>query len=286
MPSPLTERRTLGDLTGVLRSRGLVRPGDDLVGAELLVGWESAVVSSRSGWIYRFGRCDPDSFRRELEVLAAVEGRLGVATPRIEAADHDQLLMIYRTLTGAALDLTAVLGQSAAERRPLVSSLAGALASMHDLRAELDHGAAFPRTDPGPLVAEVRAARTDLDARDRAAVDAVLDAWEGTGFPAADTPTVLLHGDFHFGNMVFGAPTGPLRGLWDFSCVEVGDPTADLRYLTGDSTLLAAEVADAYEGLTGRRLDVASAGLLRVLEDVADAVTERRPVAEVLPRRP
>lgn len=94
MPSPTLETRSLRDLSAVLLDLGLIGRAEALTGAELIVGWESAVVRSRDGWIYRFGRKDEETFRRELDVLALVDGRLGVATPRIEAVDHPHLLMV------------------------------------------------------------------------------------------------------------------------------------------------------------------------------------------------
>jgi hypothetical protein len=92
----------------------------------------------------------------------------------------------------------------------------------------------------------------------------------------------LLHGDFHPGNMVFTTPTGALSGLWDFSCVERGDPSGDLRYLVGDSAPLTVEIIQSYEAMTGRSIDLVGARLVRVLEEISDAVEERRSLEPVL----
>lgn len=284
MPSPTLETRSLPDLADVLLGIGLIGRIEDLAGAELIVGWESAVVRSRDGWIYRFSRKDEKTFRRELDVLALVDGQLGVATPRIEAVDHPHLLMVYRTITGAELDLPAVLRQTPAERAGLTHSLAHVLASMQAIGGTGLRGVAVPALDPQPMVGEVLAVRTNMAPQDRAGLDELLAAWEASTLSGQSEPTVLLHGDFHFGNMVFSQPTGPLTGMWDFTCVELGNPTADLRYLTGDSLDLAAEVASAYTALTGRPVDCGAARLLLALEDVADAIAEHRPVREAVHR--
>jgi aminoglycoside phosphotransferase (APT) family kinase protein len=260
---------------------GLVARAADLAGAELLVGWESAVVRSGDGWIYRFGRKDDASFRRELAVLELVDGRLGVPTPRIEAVDHPQRLMVYRTITGAELDEPRVLRQTPSERSALVASMAEVLASMHALGGAAS-ALEVPVLDPTPLAAEALAARSTLSRRDQRSLDELLAAWHRTTLASRTAHPVLQHGDFHVGNMVFAGPTGPIAGIWDFSCVQVGDPAADLRYMAGQAPTLGDEIGAAYSTLTGRPLDLEAARLMLVLEDITDAMAEQRSCADVL----
>jgi aminoglycoside phosphotransferase (APT) family kinase protein len=284
MPSPTSETRTLDDLIIILVDLGVIGRADDLVGAELLVGWEGAVVRTCDGWIYRFGRKDQASFLRELEVLALVEGRLGVATPHVDIVDHSHQLMAYRTIAGAELDLHRLLSQSIAERQPLIRSLANVLASMHSLCEAAVDRFAVPVIDPTPMIEEVRAVRLTLGRHDRAALDEMLVAWERSELSGEADQPVLLHGDFHFGNMVFSDRVGPVTGIWDFSCTELGDPSVDLRYVAGDSTILAEEIGTAYAAITGRPLDVSSARLMSALEAVSDAVAEQRPLGGAISR--
>jgi hypothetical protein len=67
-----------------------------------------------------------------------------------------------------------------------------------------------------------------------------------------------------------------------FSCVERGDPAGDLRYIVGDSEVLTNEIVDAYQGITGLAIELESARLIRVLEQISDAIEEGRPVEPVL----
>lgn len=284
MPSPTLETRSLHDLVAILVDVGLVGRSQDLADAELIVGWESAVIRSRDGWIYRFGRKDEQTFRRELDVLALVDGRLGVPTPRIEAVDYSHLVMVYRTITGAELYLSTVLRQTPAERVGLTRSLAQVLASMHAMIGTALGGVVVPDLNPKPMVEEVLAIRSKLDRRDRDALDELIASWDSSPLSRRSESPVLLHGDFHFGNMVFSEPTGPVAGIWDFTCVERGEPSADLRYLTGDSSALADEVASAYDTLTGRSLDSGAARLMLALEDITDCIAERRSVRQALDR--
>lgn len=155
---------------------------------------------------------------------------------------------------------------------------------MHALGESALGGLAVPALDPRPMVEEVRAVLPKLDRKDRAAVDELVAAWEHSTLSGRSESPVLLHGDFHFGNMVFGGLTGPVIGIWDFTCVEFGDPAADLRYLAGDSSILAEEVAGAYTALTGRPVDIWAARMMLALEDITDASAGHRPVREAIDR--
>jgi aminoglycoside phosphotransferase (APT) family kinase protein len=92
---------------------------------------------------------------------------------------------------------------------------------------------------------------------------------------------VLLHSDFHLGNLVMTAPLGRLAGVWDFSCVATGHPSLDFRYLTSHREL-AARVASAYAARTGREIDLGLAAAALTLEDVSDALEEGRDPAPYL----
>lgn len=277
MPSPLTETRTLPELITVLGDLGLAHPRS-LEGAEFLVGWESAVVRSRDGWIYRFSRLDAAAFERELKILAVVNGRLGAESPKIEAVDHDHQLMVYRTIVGAELDLPAVRKLTTEQRRPLVRSLAELLAAMHDLLPAAAAQVEIPSFDGARYVQDLQGVLPTHQDRNRQVLEDLLHDWKDCQLSAAASAPVLLHGDFHFGNVVFASPTGPVTGAWDFSCVAAGDPAADFRYLTADSVELTQEVATAYGQLTGREVDLTAATVCRELEDLSDAIAEGRPL--------
>lgn len=280
MPSPQTERRSLPELIETLRRVGLVDPVDPLDGAELLVGWESVVVRTADGWIHRFARVPRETYDREVAVLALVEGRLGVPTPRVERVDPTGLVMSYRTIVGASLDLAAVRAQTPDDRSSLTRSWAAALAAMHGLTAEIVGRVAVPTADHRGMAATIRPAIEQHYGPVREALAALQTDWDDHLAAGSATRPVLLHGDFHPGNMVFGSCTGPLSGLWDFTCVALGDPAEDWRYLIRDSPELAAEIAQHYTVLTGRPVDLGVARLIGRVEDVSDAVAEGRPVAE------
>lgn len=274
MPSPLTETRQLVDLTRILRITGLVDSEAEFDDAELLVGWEGAVVRTADGWIYRFARTSEATFNRELKVLALIDDQLGVPTPRVERTNQQHLVMAYRTITGSALDLPRIIATNAADRAPLTRSLATVLAAMHNL--EYDSIIDLPGVDHSEMVGHARQAASQASGAQADQLAALIADWESCSLAEPAEQPVLLHGDFHPGNMVFGSEVGPITGLWDFSCVEHGDPANDFRYLVSDSYDLAAEVADHYAELTGREVDLAAAQLIATIEQVSDAVVEDR----------
>jgi aminoglycoside phosphotransferase (APT) family kinase protein len=282
MPSPATETRSLSELVNRLMELGWLPTSRQQQPIERLVGWESAVIRTDDGWIYRFSRLDADSFEREVAVLAAVEGPLCVNTPRIEMVDSAHRVIAYRTLVGHDLDLRAAMSLPPSDRHDLVGSLAAALAGMHDLKPQLPNSISIPPLDGSTILRPADAVREHLSGRQRDLIDWLLTRWQDTPLAHPSEDAALLHGDFHPGNMVFTTPTGALSGLWDFSCVERGDPSGDLRYLVGDSAPLTVEIIQSYEAMTGRSIDLVGARLVRVLEEISDAVEERRSLEPVL----
>jgi len=180
VPSPATETRSLDDLINQLQRLGWIDQQRRTPRMERLVGWESVVVRTDDGWIYRFSRLDFESFDREIAVLAAVEGKLGVATPCVERVDAGHRLVAYRTLTGYGLDLVGSLALDKSERHDLVESLATTLAEMHDLTGDLPEHLAIPDLDCSELVETVNLVRPRLGAVQRSTLDHLLASWEHT----------------------------------------------------------------------------------------------------------
>lgn len=280
MPSPLTETRTLPELAELVLAEGRDL---DLPGAELLVGWENAVIRTADGWIYRFPRMGAESYRRELAILERLAGTLPARTPEIVWTGRRTEFAAYRTIVGATPDSAALRTAPEAVRRATARSLAEFLVAMHCRfdaaeRAELGIGT----QDPQAVVREVEASLPSLPPHDRDRLRRLVAAYQETELAAPESRPAVLHGDFHFGNLVLDAPTGTLAGVWDFSCVEYGNPASDLRYLLHDPADLGGLIVESYADLTGRVLDLRGALLVGALEFVCDALVEDRPLDPVL----
>ncbi|HVX44010.1 MAG TPA: aminoglycoside phosphotransferase family protein [Mycobacteriales bacterium] len=277
---PLIGTHALPDLLQAIAAEG--RPVD-LTGAALRSGWENVVVATDDGWIYRFPRDESVAFDRELATLVALRKRLPAAVPHVEWTGTRTRFAAYRALTGASFDRTGYLAATDRERDRLAASLAGFLAAMHSAlsAAEIDelgfdHGAG---DDPA---GRIRSQLERIPAGFRAGVLELLSDYAATwGSGAVAGPTVLLHNDFHFGNLVLSEPVGEVVGVWDFSCVQLGVPSFDFRYFA-DQVDLVGRMARAYEKLTGIAIDLRAATIADRMERLGDAIETRDDVGRVI----
>ncbi len=207
-----------------------------------------------------------------MALLAGLAGRLPVPIPQVVRTGRTSRFMVYRRLDGAALDPDAFELAPPLVRDRVAADLARFLAAMHralsaDEIAELGV----------PTVADDASRSVDPQllperARDRyAAVRADFDR----RLEAGRHRLVLLHNDFHLGNLVLDGPLGRLSGVWDFSCVATGDPSLDFRYLCSHPEL-AARTASGYAARTGTEVDLGLAADALTLEGVSDALEEGR----------
>lgn len=246
------------------------RPDANLTGAVVRSGWENVVLQTTDDWIYRFPRPGVD-FDRELAVLGRLAGRLPTRIPEVEWTGTRRRFAAYRALTGATFDPGAYQRAPDHARDRLARSLAGFLAAMHQALtpAEVEE-LRIPVHDAAPvdqLVAELHRIPSAALPAVRELVDETRATW---GAGAVPGPRVVLHNDFHLGNMVLDAPVGEVTGVWDFTCVALGEPTADLRYLMDGPDDLPHRVAAAYERISGRRVDLRAAVLALRIEQVCD----------------
>lgn len=272
MTPPLAGSHALPQLIAAVEAEG--RPVE-FTGAQLREGWENVVVETADGWIYRFPRDDGIAFDREMAILRRLQGRLPAPIPNVEWTGSHTRFAAYRTLTGAWFDRTAYLAAPPEQRDRLAGSLAAFLAAMHTtLSAAEISELAIPGGDDGtdPLERITR----DLDripARHRRAVQESMDGYAATwGSGAVSGPTVVLHNDFHTGNLVLSDPVGDLVGVWDFSCVQLGVPSFDFRYFADGPPDLLQRLADRYQLLTGNPVDVPAAILAVRIENICDAL--------------
>ncbi|MEQ7004788.1 aminoglycoside phosphotransferase family protein [Actinopolymorpha sp. B17G11] len=249
----------------------------DLAGVVLKSGWENVVLETVDGWILRFPRDDELPFERELAILDRVCGRLPAKTPKVEWTGRHTRFAAYRTLTGASFDAEAYLAASAHQRDALAGSLARFLAAMHSFFssatvAELGIPRPAETSDPDPYMLIVNGL-AEIPAEARPAVERLLADHTATwGNGAVPGPDVVLHNDFHVGNLVLDGPVGEVTGVWDFSCVQIGVPSFDLRYFEDGPADLLRRLAAEYETLSGHRIDLRAATLASRVETVCDAL--------------
>ena len=87
-------------------------------------------------------------------------------------------------------------------------------------------------------------------------------------------PEVLVHGDLHGYNQVWDPATASLLAVVDFEASGVADRHFDLRYLPSNARgpELVLAVVDAYDGLSGQRLELERIMAWHVLTALGDAL--------------
>ena len=172
---------------------------------------------------------------REHRILAALAGS-GVPVPKVLALCEDDAVIgtafyVMAHVDGRIFADPRLPGVEPESRRALYLSTVAGLAAIHGVDVEsVGLGGLGPPS--GYVERQIRrwsrqyeASRTD----DIAAMDALV-----RGLPARlppSPPTVLVHGDYRIGNLVFARDGDGLAGVLDWELATLGDPYADLAYL-------------------------------------------------------
>ncbi|HCU50721.1 MAG TPA: hypothetical protein DGG94_13125, partial [Micromonosporaceae bacterium] len=237
-----------------------------------------AILETADGWMLRFPRDETLDFRREMRLLKMLRHRLLVPIPDVEWMGTRTRFAAYRKLTGAAFDRARYAVATEAQREALASSLARFLAAMHDSLTVAEEAALnVPVLSHEETLELVVKDMSWLPASHRKHAEHLIGQfatiWIGGNVPG---PDVLLHNDFHTGNMVFATPVGELTGVWDFTCVQIGAPSFDFRYFDAAPRDLLERMAGHYQMLTLRPIDVRAAVVANRMEDLFDVLETRR----------
>ncbi len=241
-------------------------------------GWENAALETADGWILRFPRDEEVDFEQEVAILEHVQGRLLVRTPVVEWIGEKTRFTAYRKITGTAFERGRYAQATEFQREALAQSLARVLAAMHDSMNEQEQEElGIPLLDHEPtlelVVKEMRWLPASHWRNAESLIGQFATMWVGDN---VDGPRVVLHNDFHVGNMVFAEPVGEMTGLWDFTCVQIGVPSFDFRYFDAAPRDLLERMAGHYQMLTHRPIDVRAAIVANRMEDLFDVLETRR----------
>ena len=277
--APLRPDQNRAALIALARTEGFdVDLGADLDGAEFRLGWENVVLDTPDGWIIRFPRDEEFPFAREMKLLSRLRPRLPAPIPAVVSTGQQTQVAVYRRLDGQHLEVSRYEAAPAAVRDRVADRLARFLAAMHEALSPAEIAEiGVPTTFVGEVHTEVPPLPEQLVPSWRTVRDELQQRLD-----ASPNRPVLLHDDFHLGNLVLDSELGDLAGVWDFSCVAVGDLSIDFRYLVGDSWDLATRIASAYAARTGREVDLGLAATALQLEEVSDALEEGRDPAPYL----
>lgn len=253
------------------RDEARLRPGVDAILARLaLAGAEITRFSSGSLPVYAVGAelvlkvyppCWSADFRVELAALRAVQGRLPIATPRVEmdGGEGDWSWILMARLAGVPL-AEAWPEIPEAERGALMETLGEALAALHALPSKglevlRPDWPAFLREQAAGAAARQR--RLGLAERWAEQIDGFLAAH----LPAAGRPGVLLHTEVMREHLFVTRTTRgwSLSGLCDFEPAMIGAAGYELAsvgvFVTAGEAALLRRLLRAY-GLHDAQLSI------------------------------
>jgi aminoglycoside phosphotransferase (APT) family kinase protein len=197
--------------------------------------------------------------------LLAAAAEAGVLVPAVVAHGADDEVLgpswtVAEALAGSTDPVAIIAGEDVPDAQQLIDDLAGALASIHRMPADL---AGVPAVeDPLALLREW----IDRLGEPHPAFELAFRALESQRPPP--TRTTLVHGDFRMGNLMMDS--GGLTGVLDWELAHVGDPIEDLgwlcvpawRFLRPDRPAAGLatreELLDAYERHSGIAVDPAA----------------------------
>ena len=218
---------------------------------------------------------------RESRVIRALEGS-GVAVPRVLIYSEDRAVVgtsfyLMERIDGRVFQYASLEGVSASERRAMYRSAAQMLARLHAVdwkQAGLSdfgkHGDYFGR--------QVRRWSRQWEAsRRREIPDLDRLIARLPEFIPSETPTVICHGDYRFGNLLFAPAATDVTGVLDWELSTLGDPMADVGYFCMPYYLPST----TQEGIAG--LDLSALGIPSQNELVTDYNAAAGTARELLP---
>ncbi|QCI67661.1 phosphotransferase family protein [Phreatobacter stygius] len=265
----MTETPTLESLRDIITGRF-----PDLAKARfslLTTGWASLAVEVDGRLIFKFPRNDEaaTSLRREADLLGVIRPVVTMPVPDLTLCAGPPLFSRHAKLAGdhlvsAQYDLLPI-----DTRQRLATDMARFYAELHRLEpGDMEEAGAHaikPWLQPDEILrrcCQVLSAELQRYARRTVA------AWQD--LPADPHGTTYGFFDGHGWNMAFDHQAGRLNGIYDFGDSGFGALHQEFIYTNFISRDLTARIVDAYEALTGRRLDrrriALLSGILRLSE--------------------
>lgn len=205
---------------------------------------------------------DPGAFERESRVLELL-GSTDVPAPRLVHADAGGLVTGAPTLVMTRLPgipLMRVQARQPASDSSWVRPVVHALAQIHRVSVETEDLARLPAMDSGSLERELRAMpESDIQHRLHS-LPWANDIWSALQRHSASgirEAHVLVHGDFHAGNLLWHSSR--LSGVIDWADAGVGAAGRDLAHLRWETVLrydldVLDLVQHAYQDEVGRSM--------------------------------
>jgi aminoglycoside phosphotransferase (APT) family kinase protein len=172
---------------------------------------------------------------REYRVIKALENT-DVPVPRAFHLCRDpevigSLFYVMSFEAGRIFPFQALPELERQQRRPMYDEMIRVLGALHSLNPEViglgDYGrpGSYFERQIGRMTKQYRAAETETIPSME-----VLMTWLSAHTPADDGQVSLIHGDYHFSNIIFHPAKPSIRAVLDWELSTLGHPLADLAY--------------------------------------------------------
>ena len=249
-------------------------------------GWDNVVVEINDNIIFRFPKDnnftfyknDKTSFDTEVEILGILKNKISLQIPKIEFLGKSLTYMGYPKIQGGSLTTEIFDSLNSEQKEKLTFDLANFLREIH----------ASISPDEARKIGVVN---EDLPSYSRSIKSVlpnkikdkpVLDFMESTieeydGMIQEKVESVFLYNDLHTENMAFDATAKKLNGVFDFGDIMIGDVNIDFYPLYKFDPYFMKAVAEKYQELTGRKLNLRRmviCGRINELSDLAEFINQ------------
>ena len=237
----------------------------------LAAGWDSIAVEVDGRLVFKFPRTAAagEALEREARLLAIVRSGVILAVPDMQAFSEPRVFSRHRKIPGEQLltERYEALGTRARQR--LAANLALFYAQLHALEPLAlriaGAGPIRPWLSPEDIL---RRAWPALPENLRPLAQGILQAW--ADLPPDPHGERFGHFDGHGWNMAFDPTRQHLNGIYDFGDAGFGPLHQEFVYGNWVARDLTARTLEAYERISGRRLDRRRidvlSGVLRLVE--------------------
>lgn len=234
-------------------------------------GWDNIVVEVNTDWIFRFPKDAEFHFDVEQQLLTLFGKIVSLKIPKVEYVGKSYTYMGYRKIPGGDLTRELFDSMTTGERDQLIFDLANFLREIHSAISPSEARALGVEDEDLPSYATLVRSVLPQQIDDRTVkefVDFVLQEYEQM-IPAS-TEQVVLYNDLHTENMAFDAQAKVLRGVFDFGDVLIGDVNMDFYPLYKFDPYVMKAVAQRYEELTQRTLNMRRMAVYAWISELAD----------------
>src|SRR5581483_1391597 len=244
--------------------------------------WAScrATVGARVFAKFAFSERTAVRIWREAQVLGVLDADLGLAVPKLVAANRNPAFVATELVDGGVpltyADVVAAVPDRVAG---LATHLASFLARLHAphalarLREEVDSLLPLPQQGLHVSTEQLRARFIAMiEPRQRAMVGRWCDWVDGQLATSAET--VFVHGDLHPYNQLWDLEEARLLAVIDFEGSGVAEPEFDFRVLPvfGQGVDLLVSTVERYEALTARKVSLSRVMAHHLLNYLGDAL--------------